>query len=192
MCVSARCATAADFVAPPLLCAPIYFSAICLSNYSPGEEVRQLPCQGAHHFHRQCCDDWLKIHATCPCCRESLLPLMADPALMRARVEEQSAHAPGRGARNNGAGGRDSASAAASAPHRPLAASPAQVRDLDSRGESSTLLSHSRSARDDDASLPPSRRNSDVDVGVEARSRPAAATESKEFMRNDVHIDMPK
>jgi len=68
--------------------------AICLSNYSVGELVRQLPCQGAHHFHDKCITDWLKIHATCPCCRESLLPLMADPALMRARVEEQARRPP--------------------------------------------------------------------------------------------------
>lgn len=170
------------------------FSAICLSNYAVGEEVRQLPCQGAHHFHRQCCDDWLKIHATCPCCRESLLPLMADPALMRARVEEQNAraqaraHAAGSRARNNATGGRDSGAAAVQPPHRPLTASPAQVRDIESRGESSTLLSHSRMARDDDASLPPSRRNSAADADADAR--PVA--ESKESQRGDVHIDMPK
>jgi hypothetical protein len=41
------------------------------------------------NFCRGC--SWLKIHATCPCCRESLLPLMADPALLRARVEDRAA-----------------------------------------------------------------------------------------------------
>jgi hypothetical protein len=39
----------------------LLLSAICLSNYSVGEEVRQLPCVGAHHFHRRCVDDWLKV-----------------------------------------------------------------------------------------------------------------------------------
>ena len=43
--------------------------AICLSDYEPGDIIRRLPCEGRHHFHKDCVDDWLKLNASCPNCR---------------------------------------------------------------------------------------------------------------------------
>lgn len=41
--------------------------AICLSEYTEGEELRLLPC--SHTFHKSCVDEWLMVNATCPNCR---------------------------------------------------------------------------------------------------------------------------
>jgi hypothetical protein len=43
--------------------------SICLSAYEEGEEVRLLPCDGAHHFHSECISSWLTVNASCPICR---------------------------------------------------------------------------------------------------------------------------
>ena len=43
--------------------------AICLSDYEAGDIIRRLPCEGRHHFHKECVDDWLKLNASCPNCR---------------------------------------------------------------------------------------------------------------------------
>lgn len=41
--------------------------AICLSEYSTGDEIRYLPC--AHHFHSECVDQWLVNNKSCARCR---------------------------------------------------------------------------------------------------------------------------
>jgi E3 ubiquitin-protein ligase RHA2 len=52
--------------------------AFCLSAVRDGAEVRELRCR--HAFHRACLDAWLvRPRATCPLCRDRLLP-DADPA----------------------------------------------------------------------------------------------------------------
>jgi len=43
--------------------------AICLSDYEVGDSIRRLPCDGRHHFHKDCVDDWLRLNASCPNCR---------------------------------------------------------------------------------------------------------------------------
>nr|XP_043628753.1 putative RING-H2 finger protein ATL21A [Erigeron canadensis] len=43
---------------------------ICLSDYKPKEEVRTIP-ECNHYFHAECIDEWLKLNATCPICRNS-------------------------------------------------------------------------------------------------------------------------
>ncbi|KAG0537210.1 hypothetical protein BDA96_03G128800 [Sorghum bicolor] len=51
--------------------------AFCLSAVRDGEEVRELRCR--HVFHRACIDAWLvRPRATCPLCRDRLLPAESD------------------------------------------------------------------------------------------------------------------
>ncbi|KAG8085713.1 hypothetical protein GUJ93_ZPchr0010g10390 [Zizania palustris] len=50
--------------------------AICLAEFSSGEQVRVLPnCN--HGFHQRCIDRWLRVHPTCPTCRQP--PFPAEP-----------------------------------------------------------------------------------------------------------------
>ncbi|KAF5769103.1 putative transcription factor C2H2 family [Helianthus annuus] len=46
--------------------------AICLAEYSDGDEVRVLP-QCGHGFHVGCIDVWLNSHSSCPSCRQMLV-----------------------------------------------------------------------------------------------------------------------
>ncbi|CAN8312745.1 unnamed protein product [Cochlearia groenlandica] len=43
--------------------------AICLTEFSDGEELRILP-QCGHGFHVSCIDTWLGSHSSCPSCRQ--------------------------------------------------------------------------------------------------------------------------
>ncbi|KAF5770519.1 putative transcription factor C2H2 family [Helianthus annuus] len=45
--------------------------SICLADYVATDMVRLLPECG-HLFHVECIDKWLKVHRTCPVCRNSL------------------------------------------------------------------------------------------------------------------------
>ena len=44
--------------------------SICLADYKDTDVLRDLPDCG-HLFHLECVDSWLKLHATCPVCRNS-------------------------------------------------------------------------------------------------------------------------
>ena len=47
--------------------------SICLNDYEDSEVVRVIPDCG-HMFHKDCIDEWLRLHPTCPICRTSPLP----------------------------------------------------------------------------------------------------------------------
>ena len=44
--------------------------SICLSEYRPNETIRSIP-ECNHCFHVHCIDEWLRMSATCPMCRNS-------------------------------------------------------------------------------------------------------------------------
>ncbi|CAH8370904.1 unnamed protein product [Eruca vesicaria subsp. sativa] len=46
--------------------------AICLTEFTAGEELRVLP-QCGHGFHVTCIDTWLGSHSSCPSCRQILV-----------------------------------------------------------------------------------------------------------------------
>ncbi|PON69025.1 43kDa postsynaptic protein [Trema orientale] len=45
---------------------------ICLMEYQPKDTIRTLP-NCFHYFHTDCIDEWLRLNATCPLCRNSPL-----------------------------------------------------------------------------------------------------------------------
>ncbi|KAI3806716.1 hypothetical protein L1987_22630 [Smallanthus sonchifolius] len=47
--------------------------AVCLNEFHDHEALRLLT-ECSHVFHRDCIDEWLAIHVTCPVCRASLVP----------------------------------------------------------------------------------------------------------------------
>uniref|UniRef100_A0ACD5VHC9 Uncharacterized protein n=1 Tax=Avena sativa TaxID=4498 RepID=A0ACD5VHC9_AVESA len=60
----------------------------CLSRVDEGEEVRELRCR--HVFHRECLDAWLlRPRATCPLCRDRLLPSEPPRACSRAFDDDE-------------------------------------------------------------------------------------------------------
>ena len=46
--------------------------AICLVDFKLNEQIRQLPCDGAHVFHPTCIDGWLQKSLTCPHCSTNI------------------------------------------------------------------------------------------------------------------------
>ncbi|KAG0483151.1 hypothetical protein HPP92_011235 [Vanilla planifolia] len=47
--------------------------AICLCDYREAEMLRMMPDCG-HFFHLMCIDAWLRLHPSCPVCRNSPMP----------------------------------------------------------------------------------------------------------------------
>ncbi|WMV23372.1 hypothetical protein MTR67_016757 [Solanum verrucosum] len=48
--------------------------SICLGDYKDNDMLRLLSNCG-HIFHVKCIDPWLRLHPTCPICRNSPLPM---------------------------------------------------------------------------------------------------------------------
>lgn len=55
---------------PQLFSEPGASCSVCLSEYELGECLRRLPC--GHHFHRHCCDEWLRRSKRCPLCVQAI------------------------------------------------------------------------------------------------------------------------
>uniref|UniRef100_A0A663MQE8 RING-type E3 ubiquitin transferase n=1 Tax=Athene cunicularia TaxID=194338 RepID=A0A663MQE8_ATHCN len=52
-------------------CSSAPVCAICLEEFSEGQELRIISC--SHEFHRACVDPWLQQHHTCPLCMFNIL-----------------------------------------------------------------------------------------------------------------------
>jgi len=51
---------------------------ICIVDFEEGDDLRVLPCEGKHRFHRDCVDPWLlESSGSCPLCREDFHGLEA-------------------------------------------------------------------------------------------------------------------
>ncbi|KAF9925388.1 hypothetical protein FBU30_004801 [Linnemannia zychae] len=44
--------------------------AICLCEYKDDEELRKMRC--THYFHKDCVDEWLRLHRNCPLCKRDI------------------------------------------------------------------------------------------------------------------------
>ncbi len=56
---------------------------ICIVDFEEGDDLRVLPCEGHHRFHRVCVDQWLlELSSSCPLCRQGKSP----PPLLRISV----------------------------------------------------------------------------------------------------------
>ena len=53
--------------------------SVCIDQFEEGDIIKTMPtCQ--HVFHKDCIDEWLSQHSTCPNCRASLLPAPGSPS----------------------------------------------------------------------------------------------------------------
>ncbi|TFK89078.1 hypothetical protein K466DRAFT_519611 [Polyporus arcularius HHB13444] len=49
---------------------------ICIVDFEEGDDLRVLPCEGHHRFHRECVDQWLlELSSSCPICRQDFQAL---------------------------------------------------------------------------------------------------------------------
>ncbi|KAJ1304717.1 hypothetical protein OPQ81_005855 [Rhizoctonia solani] len=70
---------------------------ICILDFEEGDDVRVLPCEGRHKFHKDCVDQWLlELSSSCPLCREDFAALEAMAAGNHPDdVPAEPAHGPG-------------------------------------------------------------------------------------------------
>lgn len=46
--------------------------AVCLAEYNKKDSVIKTNCSTMHVFHTECLQEWIKMKANCPLCRENL------------------------------------------------------------------------------------------------------------------------
>ncbi|KZT72240.1 hypothetical protein DAEQUDRAFT_763345 [Daedalea quercina L-15889] len=60
---------------------------ICIVDFEEGDDLRVLPCEGKHRFHRDCVDQWLlELSSSCPICRQDFQAL--ETMMMAGDVED--------------------------------------------------------------------------------------------------------
>ncbi|KAJ7970652.1 RING-H2 finger protein [Quillaja saponaria] len=59
--------------------------SICLADYNETDMLRLLPDCG-HIYHLSCVDSWLKLHSSCPICRNS--PIRAPCSIVPSTTED--------------------------------------------------------------------------------------------------------
>ncbi|CAM4668062.1 unnamed protein product [Lepidochelys olivacea] len=69
-------------------CSSAPICAICLEEFSEGQELRIISC--SHEFHRECVDPWLQQHHTCPLCMFNIIEgaAFAQPAHLRQNPQD--------------------------------------------------------------------------------------------------------
>uniref|UniRef100_A0A8C6QKV1 RING-type E3 ubiquitin transferase n=1 Tax=Nannospalax galili TaxID=1026970 RepID=A0A8C6QKV1_NANGA len=72
-------------------CSSAPMCAICLEEFSEGQELRVISC--LHEFHRTCVDPWLYQHRTCPLC---MFNIVEGDSFSQALASSPSYHEPGR------------------------------------------------------------------------------------------------
>ncbi|KAJ7970650.1 RING-H2 finger protein [Quillaja saponaria] len=60
--------------------------SICLADYNETDMLRLLPDCG-HIYHLSCVDSWLKLHSSCPICRNP--PIRAPCSVLPSSTEEE-------------------------------------------------------------------------------------------------------
>ena len=61
---------------------------ICVCEFEDGEDIRILPCDARHQFHRDCIDPWLlQVSSLCPLCRLDLSAGKEEPGLTAEEEE---------------------------------------------------------------------------------------------------------
>jgi len=55
-----------DNTSMPIIC------CICIMNLAIGDEIKVLPCNSIHSFHKSCIDKWFKHSKFCPTCRDNI------------------------------------------------------------------------------------------------------------------------
>uniref|UniRef100_A0A8B9QIW4 RING-type E3 ubiquitin transferase n=1 Tax=Apteryx owenii TaxID=8824 RepID=A0A8B9QIW4_APTOW len=65
-------------------CSSAPVCAICLEEFSEGQELRIISC--SHEFHQECVDPWLQQHHTCPLCMFNILDSVDQAAVPSSRL----------------------------------------------------------------------------------------------------------
>uniref|UniRef100_A0A663EM79 E3 ubiquitin-protein ligase RNF43 n=1 Tax=Aquila chrysaetos chrysaetos TaxID=223781 RepID=A0A663EM79_AQUCH len=72
-------------------CSSAPVCAICLEEFSEGQELRIISC--SHEFHRECVDPWLQQHHTCPLCMFNILGRDMEPGRRLHLFRQHPGHA---------------------------------------------------------------------------------------------------